>query len=104
MIRHGEDFWRTAVEQQRASGLNATRFCKKRSLKRGTFLRWRKRLAGSGDAPGFVEVPAIRMPSLPLVEDMSLELRIGNDIRVTIYSGSDLELVAHVIAAIRRVS
>jgi hypothetical protein len=104
MIRRGEEFWRTVIEQQSASGLNATRFCKKRSLKRGTFLRWRKRLAGSGNDQGFVEVPAIRVPCLPLGGDQSLELRIGGDIRLTVRSGSDLELVAHVIAAIRRVS
>ena len=104
MIRRGEDFWRTVIGQQKASGLNATRFCKKRSLKRGTFLRWRKRLAGSVNDQGFVEVPAIRVPCLPLDENQSLELQIGDDIRVTVYSDSDLELVAHVIAAIRRVS
>ena len=104
MIRRGEDFWRKVIEQQRASGLNATSFCKKRSLKRGTILRWRKRLAALGNDRGFVEVPAIRVPCLQPGENQSLELQIGEDIRVTEYSDSDLELVAHVIAAIRRVS
>jgi|WetSurMetagenome_2_1015567.scaffolds.fasta_scaffold475962_1 hypothetical protein len=104
MIRHGEEFWRKVIEQQKASGLNATSFCKKRSLKRGTFLRWRKRLAGSGNDQGFVEIPAIEVPCFSLSENQGLEVQIGHDIRVTVYSDSDLELVAHVIAAIRRVS
>jgi hypothetical protein len=104
MIRRGEEFWRTVIEQQRASGLNATRFCKKRSLKRGTFLRWRKRLTSSENDQGFIEVPAIKVPCLPLGENQGLEVQIGHDIRITVRSGSDLELVAHVIAAIRRVS
>jgi hypothetical protein len=63
MIRRGEVFWRMAIEQQRTSGLNATRFCKKRSLKRGTFLRWRKRLIDSANDQDFVEVSKIvRIP------------------------------------------
>ena len=104
MIRHGEDFWRKVIEQQKASGLNATRFCKKRSLKRGTFLRWRKRLAGSGNDQGLVEVPATKVPCMPLSGNQGIEVQIGHDIRVSVHSGSDLELVAHIIAAIRRVS
>jgi hypothetical protein len=104
MIRRGEDFWRTAVEQQRVSGLNATRFCKKRSLKRGTFLRWRKRLADQGSEQDFIEVPTIRFPCMPLCENKGLEVQIGGDVRITVHSDSDLDLVGRFIAAIRRAS
>jgi hypothetical protein len=100
MTRRGEDFWRTAVEQQRASGLNATRYCKKRSLKRGTFLRWRKRL-GEQD---FIEVPMITLPCMPLCENKGLEVQIDGDVRITVHSDSDLDLVGRFIATIRRVS
>lgn len=105
MIRRGQDFWQRAIEQQRASGLSATRFCKKRSLKRGTFLRWRKRLADQGDDhPAFIEVPAIALPYMPQGEDQVLEVQIGHDIRITVQSDSDLDLVGRFIAAIRRAS
>ena len=104
MIRRGEDFWRKAIEQQIASGLNATRFCKKRSLKRGTFLRWRKRLAGSGNDHDLIEVPVTKGPCLPLSGKQGIEVQIGHDIRLSVHSGNDLELVGHIIAAIRRVS
>jgi hypothetical protein len=104
MIRRGEDFWRTAIEQQRASGLNATRFCKKRSLKRGTFLRWRKRLADSGDYPDFVEVAATPLANMPLSVNQGLEVIIGHDVWITVHSDSDLDLVGRFIAAIRRAS
>jgi hypothetical protein len=104
MIRHGEDFWRTTIEQQKASGLNATRFCKKRSLKRGTFLRWRKRLADSGDTPDFVEVAATPLANTPVSVNQGLEVFIGHDVRITVYSDSDLDLVSRFIAAIRRAS
>jgi hypothetical protein len=104
MIRRGEDFWRKVIEQQIASRLTATRFCKKRSLKRGTFLRWRKRLAGSGNDQDLVEVPAIKVPCLPQSGNKGIEVQIGHDIRVSVHSGNDIELVAHIIAAIRRVS
>jgi hypothetical protein len=104
MIRRGEDFWRKAIEQQRASGLNATRFCRKRSLKRGTFLRWRRRLAESVDGQDFVEIPAITMPFLRPCGDRSLEVQIGRDIQITVQPDSDLELVGRFIAAVRSVS
>jgi len=84
MIRRGEDYWRRTIEQQRASGLNATRFCKTRSIKRGTFLRWRKRLDDQGDDhQAFIEVPTIALPCKPQGEDQGLEVRIGCDIRIT---------------------
>jgi hypothetical protein len=46
----------------------------------------------------------IALPCMPLGGNQGFEVQIGHDIRVTVYSGSDLELVAHVIAAIRSVS
>lgn len=104
MIRRGEDFWRRAIEQQRASGLSATRFCKKRSLKRGTFLRWRKRLSDTANGQDFVEIPAIRLPRMPLGGNQGLEVQIGHDIRITVQSGCDLELVGRFIAAVRSIS
>jgi hypothetical protein len=104
MIRRGEDFWQRAIEQQRASGLNATRFCKKRSLKRGTFLRWRKRLADQGNDQDFIEVPAITLPCMPRDGNQGLEVRIGHDVRIIVQPDSDLDLVGRFIAAIRRAS
>jgi hypothetical protein len=104
VIRRGEDFWRRAIEQQRASGLNATRFCKKRSLKRGTFLRWRKRLADHGNDQDLIEITAITLPCIPPGDDQGLEVQIGHDIRITVRSGSDLDLVSRFIAAVRRAS
>jgi hypothetical protein len=104
MIRRGEDFWQRAIEQQRASGLNATRFCKKRSLKRGTFLRWRKRLTALGDNQDFVEVAATTLANMPLIVNKSLEVRIGHDVRIIVQQDSDLDLVGRFIAAIRRAS
>jgi len=104
MIRRGEDFWRTAIEQQRASGLNATRFCKKRSLKHGTFLRWRKRLTDSEDNQDLVEVAATPLVNMPLSVNQGLDVLIGHDVRITVQSDSDLDLVGRFIVAIRRAS
>jgi hypothetical protein len=104
MIRRSKDFWRRAIEQQRASGLNATKFCKKRSLNRGTFLRWRKRLANSGDNQDFVEVAATTLANMPLSVKQSLEVRIGQDVRISVRPDSDFDLVVRFIAAVRRAS
>jgi hypothetical protein len=55
-----QGFGRTAIEQQRVSGLNASRFCKKRSLKRRTFLRWLYRLAELGNDQDFIVRSGVR--------------------------------------------
>jgi hypothetical protein len=61
-------------------------------------------LIDSANDQDFVEVSKIALPCMPLGGNQGFEVQIGHDIRVTVYSGSDLELVAHVIAAIRSVS
>lgn len=104
MIRRSEDFWRKTIEQQKASGLNATRFCKKRSLKRGTFLRWRKRLTDSADDQVFVEVPAITLPYRRFSGNQGFEVQIGHDILIRVMPDYDLELVSRFIAAVRSIS
>ena len=72
--------------------------CKKRSLKRGTFLRWRKRLTVSANDQGFVEVPGITLPYMPLGRNQGLEVQISHDIWITVLPDCDLELVGRFIA------
>jgi hypothetical protein len=41
---------------------------------------------------------------MPLCENKGLEVQIGGDVRITVHSDSDLDLVGRFIAAIRRAS
>ena len=104
MERHGEEYWRKKMEEHRGSGLSAAAFCRKGSLKRGTFLRWRKRLRTTTEGRGFVEVSNSTSTAGSRDPSRSLEVHLGEDIRITVHPDSDLDFVGKVIAAIRRAS
>jgi hypothetical protein len=101
MVRRSESYWKKMMGELKASGLTATAFCKRRSLKRGTFLRWRKRLGGDRNEPKLIEIPNPKVSRVPRNENSGLEIRIGQDIRIGVYPSSDLEFVGKVVAAIR---
>ena len=102
MKRRGEEYWQKAFKEQAASGMSAARYCRKHQLQRGTFLRWRRRLGKDGPG-GYELVDISKRAAAPTrcVKD-TLELRIAGDIRISVHSSTDLELVGSLIAAIRR--
>jgi ribosomal protein L35AE/L33A len=104
MERRGEVFWQKMVELHSASGLSAVAFCKERSLKRGTFLRWRKRFRVEDRNKVFIELRKVGSSLGTKGQSAGIEIRVGNDIQITVRSGSDLELFGNILAAIRRAS
>ena len=102
MRRRGEDYWRKAIAEQTASGVSAARFCRKRRLPRGTFLRWRRRLGDDGTGGGGLVEIRKRPEVAKDREDTSLEICLGADIRIVVPTGANLELVGCLVAAIRR--
>jgi len=61
-VRRTEAEWRELVERFEKSGLSLSAFCRRAKLPRGSFVKWRRRLAGSPrveraarPAPAFVE-------------------------------------------------
>jgi hypothetical protein len=104
MERRGEVFWRKMAKLHSASGLSAVAFCKERSLKRGTFLRWRKRFKAQDRDKVLIELRKVGAPLVAKGQSADIDIRIGNDIQITVHSGSDLELFGNIIAAIRRAS
>lgn len=78
--------------------MSAAKFCRKRHLQRGTFLRWRTRLSDSDLITN--QLVEIRDRSDP--DDTVLEVRIGSDVRIAVKAGADLGFVGSLIAAIRR--
>lgn len=60
MKRKGSDFWKARIDEQRRLGISAAEYCRRRSLHRQTFLRWRTRLARETAASGLVEIRGTR--------------------------------------------
>jgi hypothetical protein len=55
-VRRTEAEWRALFERFEKSGLSLVAFCRRTKLSRNSFLKWRRRLAGSArPAPAFVE-------------------------------------------------
>jgi hypothetical protein len=55
-VRRTEAEWRGLVERFEKSGLSVAAFCRRAKLPRGSFVKWRRRLAGRpGPTPAFVE-------------------------------------------------
>jgi len=71
--------WRTVMERFEKSGLSVSAFCRRAKLSRGSFVKWRRRLAG-GSRPesSFVEwvAPAVAEPERALAGTGELELSL----------------------------
>jgi hypothetical protein len=55
-VRRTEAEWRGLLERFEQSGLSMAAFCRRSKLPRGSFVKWRQRLAGGpSSSHGFVE-------------------------------------------------
>jgi len=55
-VRRTEAEWRAVVERFERSGLSVSAFCRRAKVSRGSFEKWRRRLADSPrPSPAFVE-------------------------------------------------
>ena len=106
-----EQTWRRHIEQQRASGLTVRAFCSFHNLKETSFFYWKKEIARreaasspaastSSAAPAFVPVAVIDLPADPT--ETPIDIRLADGPRVRVRSGCDRELLADVLAMLRR--
>ena len=90
-----EQFWRTIVQQWRASGLSARAFCARRRLSEPSFYAWRRTLQQRDTAQvRFVPVQIVSQQTAPTADDTSaaanaLELVLDGGRRLRIGSGFD---------------
>ena len=83
--RRSRTYWSRVVAEQDASDLSARAFCAERDLGLRTFLRWKRKLNGSAQAPSpapFVElaVPGVAPP--PSARGWEVELELGEGVRL----------------------
>jgi hypothetical protein len=55
-VRRSESEWKEIVSRWKKSGQKPASFCRREELQLSSFLRWQRKLNGSGEAEGFVSV------------------------------------------------
>ena len=90
--------WRLRFDEQRASGLSVSAWCREQGIEKNTFYGWRKRLSESPtvSAPRFIALAVDRSVKVPPPASASLTLRIGR-IAVEVASGFDGGLLCDVL-------
>lgn len=100
MQRRSADYWKDRIDEQRKLGTSAAEYCRKRSLDRGTFLRWRRRLDGRTVNQGLVEVVRAGLRRDP-GEPAALSIQLRNGTLVCFHGLPDADIVGRLVAAIR---
>ena len=54
-VRRAESEWRAILDRYARSGLSASAFCRRAKLSRGSFVKWKQKLAAKTSAPAVVE-------------------------------------------------
>lgn len=103
MKRQGMDFWGARVQEQRKLGISAAEYCRRRSLQRGTFLRWRRRIDGKMDDQALVEIEA-RGQRGSAGHESALSIRLECGIMIRFQAMPDVDIVMQLVSAIRAAS
>jgi hypothetical protein len=86
--------WRKLVEQQRASGLSVSAFCREHELTAASMFAWRRRLAGGAAMFKPVKIVQEPVPRSPVdAGDSSIELRLPGRRRLLVRRGFDRRLL-----------
>jgi hypothetical protein len=96
--------WRKLLEDQRASGLPISAFCRERGIAAASLFAWRRRLAGVESVFKPVKVVATPTPAPSRGDDSgddaAIELRLAGERRLMVRRGFDRQLLADVIRAL----
>ena len=74
------DQWQALVNEQKASGLSAPKYCKQNNIAYASFSKWRKQLTKpptESESPAFIELTT---PSQPESQSWAVELAISDTI------------------------
>lgn len=91
--------WRKLICQQAKSRQSVAAFCRERKLCAPHFFAWKKRLS-EAEAQKFVEVKLAASIPAPAAAGTGIEVRLKNDVRLVVASGSDAEHLQALIAAL----
>jgi hypothetical protein len=81
-------YWKQIIDEQTASGSEASVFCRERDIKISQFYRWRKKFQNTGDkalTPRFIHlIPSDNKPS-----ESGIRIRVFDDLIIEIDRGFD---------------
>jgi hypothetical protein len=100
MKRQDTEYWEARIREQEKLGISAAEYCRRRSLQRGTFLRWRRRIAGRTDVQELVEIAATKTHG-GAGYPAALSIRLERGILIRFHELPDAEVVALLVSAIR---
>jgi hypothetical protein len=96
--------WRKLLEDQRASGLPVSAFCRERGIAASSLFAWRRRLAGGEPMFIPVSIAATPRPAVPGDGDdggeAAIELHLATGRRLMLRRGFDRQLLVDVIHAL----
>ena len=75
-VRRSEGEWKEIVTRWKKSGQKPSSFCRRERLQLSSFLRWQRKLNGSGETDGFVAVTT--RASEPASPAWRLEITLPN--------------------------
>lgn len=98
MKRQGKEYWERRVAEQQDLDISAKEYCRRRSLSRSTFLRWRQRIDQETAGHGLVEIAG----AVPRQRSwIAVSIRLGNSLRIDFHDRPDPDTLGKIIASIR---
>jgi hypothetical protein len=98
MKRQGKEYWEKRVAEQQDLNISAKEYCRRRSLSRSTFLRWRQRIDREAAEHGLVEIAG----AIPRQRSrITVSIRLGNGLRIDFHDRPDPDTLGRLIVLIR---
>lgn len=92
-----EGYWREVIQDQKASGLSISSFCREREVSPASFFSWRQKLAaGGGEEVAAGKFIAIELSPLSTRESC-LEVALPNGLRVVVPSRFDADTLRELL-------
>lgn len=79
-VRRSEAEWQAIVARWKKSGQKPAAFCRREQIELASFLRWQRKLDGSGDESSFVPVTKSASPP-PSTWSLTISLPNGCELR-----------------------
>jgi transposase-like protein len=92
--------WRTIIEEQAASGMKITAFCREKQINRHQFHAWRRRLRDQQPCTGFLEL----VPGRVFETRSGISVHPGNKIIIEVERGFDPFTLRAVVETLRSLS
>ena len=95
-------FWQTAIEARRKSGLSIAAFCKKKGISETAYYYWRRKLAVGVSKPQGPSASDFLEVVMPVSPPAVLELVFSSGSRLKINPGVDPKMLNQVLSTLKQ--